>query len=382
MKKRIKGRIVLLLVLILCGMGRWSAVAADTGLLIPEGFFEAADGLNSEDGVELPDGLDGQDPEEVEKAVMELTDPSYLLRTVLGAFQSKAGSALRLLATLCGLLLLSAVFGAVRSSLGLDGTATVFRFCGTSAILAAILAVQIEHLGEVSRFFERLTGLMEAMIPVLGSLWAMGGNVTTAAAGTGTLYVFLTVTERICAVSVIPVCVFCSSLALCGALTPEVGVRGLSGAVKKIYTFSLGLVMTLLLFSLSSQTALSAAADSVTARAARTVSSSVIPIVGGAVGETLRVLASSVQYIKSVVGFGGVIFVLLLLLPCLVSLLLSRLALLLATGVAELLGCDHEGRLLGDLGGIYGLLVAVVSMCSVMFMLALTLFVRTAVAVG
>lgn len=377
-----KVRIFFCFLCLLSWIGRGIVFAESEGLTLPEGFWDAAEEISGQEGVTLPEGLDSKDPEEVGEAIQGMTDPRSLLETVLAIFRSQWGSALRLLATLCGLLILSSVFGTVRSSLGSEGTATVFRFCSTAAILAAILAVQIGHLESVRDFLGRLSDLMGAMIPVLGSLWAMGGNVTTAAAGTGTLYVFLTVTERLCAATVIPVCGFCSSLALCSALSPQVGVKGLSGAVKKIYTFSLGLVMTILLFSLSSQTALTAAADSVTARAARTVSSTVIPIVGGAVGDTLRVLGSSVQYMKSIVGLGGILFLFLLLLPCLVSLLLCRLAILLATGVAELLGCDVEGRLLGDLGGIYAVLIAVVSMCSVMFMLALTLFVRTAVAVG
>ena len=64
----------------------------------------------------------------------------------------------------------------------------------------------------------------------------------------------------------------------------------------------------------------------------------------------------------------------------LLSLLMTRLAFLLAGGLSELLGCESEGRLLGELGTVYGFMIAVVSMSSVMFILALSIFVKTTVA--
>jgi hypothetical protein len=178
-----------------------------------------------------------------------------------------------------------------------------------------------------------------------------------------------------------PVCGFCTALALCNVLSPEMGIKGFAGAVKKIYTFVLGMIMTVLVASLGSQTALASAADSTVARTAKLVSSTVIPVVGGAVGDTLRTVGAGVQYMKSVVGIGGIVCLFLLTLPTLISLLLTRLVFLLCGGIADLLGCESESRLLGELGSVYGCMIAVVSMTSVMFILALILFVKTVVAV-
>ena len=111
-------------------------------------------------------------------------------------------------------------------------------------------------------------------------------------------------------------------------------------------------------------------------------SAAAIPIVGGSVGDTLRTVAAGVQYLKGVVGIGGIFLILLLVLPVLLSLLMTRLAFLLGGGVADILGCDAEGRLLGELGNVYGCMLAVVSMSAVMFILALVIFVRTTIAVG
>ena len=138
--------------------------------------------------------------------------------------------------------------------------------------------------------------------------------------------------------------------------------------------------MTVLVFVLGAQTTIAVSADTAAARGAKLLTGTVIPVVGGAVGDTLRTVAGSVQYIKSVVGVGGIILALALTLPTLISLLLFRLVFILTSGFADMLGCKTEGRLLSELGNVYGCLVGAVAICSVAFVIALGIFVRCTVA--
>jgi stage III sporulation protein AE len=157
-------------------------------------------------------------------------------------------------------------------------------------------------------------------------------------------------------------------------------LRGLTALIKSSYTRTLGFVMLLLSFVLSTQTLLRAAADSLTARAAKFLAGNLIPVVGGALGDTFRTVASGVAFLKSTVGVGVMIVLFLMLLPVLISLLLTRLSFRLSLTVSDLLGCETESRLLNELVGIYGTLIAVVSMCTVFLIFALTLFVRVSAA--
>ena len=355
--------------------------AKDTGDM-PDGYRDAVDSLGEEGAEHLKDGMYSDDPSVVGEAVSQMSDSRFWIEVVFDEIENRLSSTALLFAKLCGLLVLASVFGALGRSLSSDTLSGAVRFCTTTAIFAAIIHIQAEHLRSVEQFFGRLLAMMGTMIPVTGTVWAMGGNVGTASVGTSALYVFLNVCEGLCAKSLLPVCCLFTALALCNTLSPEMGLRGFSGTLKKIYTFFLGMIMTILMATLSSQTTLSAAADSTTARAARLVSSNVIPMVGGAVGDTLRTVATSVQYLKSVVGIGGIILILLLLLPVLISLILTRLVFLLCSGVAEMLGCDTESRFLSEIGGVYGIMIAVVSISSVMFIFALTVFSKTVVALG
>ncbi|MBE6667409.1 MAG: hypothetical protein E7607_03760 [Ruminococcaceae bacterium] len=370
---------VLVFLLMLSLMSISSFAVTDT---MPEGYGDIADGISEWGGDKLPEGIYSDSPDKVGDAVKEMSSGKFWLKEIMVEIKTRFSFGAALFAKLCGLLILASIFGALSRSLSSESMAGAVRFCTTTAIFASIIYIQAEHFQKVELFFQRLIGIMGAMIPITGTVWAMGGNVSTATVGTSALYVFLNVCELIFAKSLVPVCCLFTALALCNTLSPEMGMRGLTGALKKTYGFFIALVMTVLTASLSAQTTLSAAADSTGARAARLVSSNIIPMVGASVGETLRTLATSVQYLKSIVGIGGVIFILLLFVPVLIELLLTRLVFLLSSGVAEMLGCETEGRFLSEIGGVYGMLIAVVSMSSVMFMLALTIFSKTAVAIA
>lgn len=349
---------------------------------IPEDFYGLSEYLPTETVDYLPDGVFSEDGETSSKALIEALESRNILALLSDMVKKELLFSVRLFAELCGLLLLSSVFGALCRSFSSDTLSGVMRFCSGTVIFSSVIYMQQEHLRSVELFFGRLTGLMTAMIPITGTVWAMGGNLSTASTGTSALYLLVGICERICAKSVVPVCCVFTALALCNTLSPEMGLRGLSGALRKIYTFSLGLIMTLLTASLSAQTTLTAAADSTAARAARLVSANIIPVVGGSVGETLRTVATGVRYLKSVVGLWGIVFIALMVLPIFMSLVLTRLVFLLGSGVADMLGCETEGRLLSELGGVYAIMVAVVAMSSVMFIFALTIFSKSVIAVA
>lgn len=353
---------------------------AEDALKIPDGYNEVIEGLPDEAVEILPEGMTSADAEVQGEALLELTSPQYAFSALKEIVGAQLGSASKLFFAVCGLLVIASAANAVKNSISSASIGIALRYCMTAAIFAAVIGAQYSQLESVRLYFERLNSLMGSMIPVGSAVLAMGGNVSTAASGSATLAVFIGVCENLCSRTIVPVTCVCTAISLCNTLNAEIGLKGFGNAIRRCYTFILGTVMTLLVFILSSQTAISASSDSMGARTARLVSSSAIPVVGGTVGDTLRTVASGVGYIKSVVGISGVAFIAVLLLPTLVSLILTRVVFLLTSGIAEMLGCETEGKLLSELGGVWGTVIAVVAMCAVMFILALVIFVRVAVA--
>ena len=122
---------------------------------------------------------------------------------------------------------------------------------------------------------------------------------------------------------------------------------------------------------------IASAADSVAMRGAKMFASNAIPMVGSAIGDSFKTLATALSYIKGVSGTVGIIILILLALPVFISVWLYRSGLVLLSGAAEMLGCERERELVSEVVSVYGYILAVVAIVTVVFILMLTLFTKT-----
>ena len=315
-------------------------------------------------------------------SVENMTEPTNVMTAVLELTGVELRGSFRLLLLIVGVLIISAVLNTVGGQSESSALKSVMRFCSLGAIFCSVGYIFYSHFFRIEIFFERISVFINGMIPVTTSIWALGGNVTTATAGSATLYCFLNVFEKLWSASAIPVGALLIMLGFCDVLCTELKTGRVVGTVKKIYGFFLGLTMTVLLSSLAAQTTLTAAADSVTARAGRLVTNTVIPIVGGNLGEALRTVAGSVVYLKNIFGIGGIIIIAILTLPIALSIILTRLVFSISSAFADIIGCGEESKLLSSFSDAYGSLLAVVVGVGMMFVLAFCIFIKTIVAVA
>lgn len=364
----------------LCALG--VSVSASSEEIVTDGLSSAADAVQGHSGSHLAEELSSGDIDTLGQNLTRALSAERIFEEITSYVGAALPRALSTLATLMGILLVAAAARGVSGGIDGERTASAFDFLSTAAISAALMGAQYGEIRRTVEFFDGIGSLMDAMIPVTGAVLAMGGNVSTAGTGTATLYLMLSATQRLVAGAVVPVCAVLVASAVAASLSGGSILCGFSGAIKKGYTFFIGLIMTVFVFVLGAQTTVAGAADTAAARSGKLVASTVIPVVGGAIGDTLRTVAGSVIYIKSVVGIGGILLIFVLTLPTLISLLLTRLAYIAVATAAEALGCHGESRLLAELGNVYGFLIGAVSVVAVAFTVALALFVRCTVAVG
>jgi stage III sporulation protein AE len=219
------------------------------------------------------------------------------------------------------------------------------------------------------------------MIPAMGVLYALGGNIGRAAVNAELMLVLMTVCEYVSVTVTPPVCAVCMSFSLMDALGARLTLTPLCEQIKKWYVSLLGLVTFLLSLSLSARSVLAGQADSLGMKGVKYAVGNTIPVVGGAIAGTLSAVAAGVSALRGVCGVAGIILISLLLLPTLVELLLTRAILRLAATVAALLSCEGEAKLMGEMASLHGYLAAAASICAVAFTLSLTLLIHSGTAI-
>ncbi len=348
-------------------------------LTMPPAYAEIPDALPPEVSELLPDGLFSDAADEALAAAESASDWRYLLSAVASAVGLRLSDAAGMLAGIVGLLLLAALLSRLREGLG---AGDMLAFCLRLAMYIALVTSTVGMVQTVQAYFSAMDKVSAALVPTVGVLYALGGNLGEAAVSGEVMTVFLAVCRYVSTAVTPPMCAICMVFALMDALGTRLTLSPLATQIKKWYTGLLSLLMFLLSLALTTKSLLACRADTWGMRGIRYAMGNWIPVVGGALGGTIGQVAAGVGLMRSVCGVSGVIVLALILLPTLVELLLFRAVLHLSVTVAGILGCDGEARLLGEMASLYGYLAAAAAISAVTLALMLTLFLSGAVAMG
>ena len=233
----------------------------------------------------------------------------------------------------------------------------------------------VQMLSEAVAFFG-------AAAPIMHGITLAAGGVQSAAAGAMGAEITLYIVNLFFGELVLPIVSVIFALGLVSTLGDEgAALSSLSGSVKRLFLWLLGLGTTLLGAALSLQTVLATSADNTAMRTAKYVAGGILPLVGGAVSASLSTLATGLSFVKTTTGVSVVAALLLLCVPLILRLLLYRLCLDLSAGFSEFLGIRGAARMFAVFRGAMDTLIAVTALCSVLFLLQSILFLHAGVAI-
>ncbi len=291
--------------------------------------------------IEIPDAVQqefdriGIAPENPQ-SVLNLS-PDDLLHRLLETAAEEAAAPLKL----CGMLLTMTVLSTLLGSLGDAAGGTLRRDFDTLCTLLCIgTAAQplCDCLIRTADALDTGQAFMTGYVPVFGAFIAAGGQV----AGSAAYQVFvLFLTEGIMQLmhgALFPLLQMSAALGLADAVNPALQLGGFVRGIQKAVTWLLGFVMTMFSALLSVRGIVAAAADSLAAKSVRLVASGLIPIVGNAVSDAYGTVQGSIRLMRSGVGACGILVILWLTLPPVISLTLYRIVFRINGIFAEMAG--------------------------------------------
>ena len=296
-----------------------------------------------------------------------------LIKMLFSGFSKELGSFIGLFAFLC-----------VCSVIRLHGE--LFRSVGKTAEYISLLCLSgycyvfvSGSVDMVVRAVSETDTFMSVMLPVMTSLYAVSGNAATAIVQNAGVYAAITLFEKINASVLVPLFNFCFAM----AIVCRTGSVDLSGVSKFIRNFIIRSCVTLLTFMtavLFFKSTFSSSADTLAMRGVR-YAASFIPIVGALAGEAARTVAASISVIKSSAGILAAVAVIYTVsVPC-IALICKKIMLSLCVIAAQIMGVKGEAAFLEEINGILSILLAITVSVGLFFILGITIFIKTAVAI-
>ena len=323
------------------------------------------------------DGFDG-----AESGASELLDTNGISDLLSRIFKDGLSLALEALVSLFSLILISALFSALKEAFRSEALSGVLELA-TSLVIASVLVMNAEdHVRMAEEVIESVGLIIKGFVPFMATLLAMGGSAGAAVAAHGGSLMVLSVVLAVVSESFYGVVGISMALCIASAFGSKLRLSAIARSVRRCFGIFFGAVTSVLTFFISLKIGISAAADSVAMRGARIFASNAIPVVGGAVSESLRTLASGLSYIKTVGGTVGILAISVAVLPVIVTVWIYRGGLVLLSGMAEMLGAEREKSIIDGAVQVYGYVLAVVCVVAVVFILMLVLFMKTGLAYG
>lgn len=325
----------------------------------------------------LPEGLDDASASDV----MRLTGADYIFGVIGDMLKEALLPASGFLSVMLGTVLISSAVGVMSRDISGGKMAPAVSMIMTLALAVYITGTLERLVGEISAFACSVSTFCGAMVPMMAGLLSASANTAGAAVTSSGLLFFSSAVEYVVTYIFIPLFRIGTALAVISSVSgPESGAGSICGMIKKAFCWLLAGAAMIFSTVLSYQTELAAAADTAAARSVKYAVGSAIPVVGGALGDAVRTAAAGLSVIKSGAGTVGIIALILLTLPLLISLAYTSLSLAAASFAASMLGCGREASLLSELRSVTGFGIALVSLTSFVFIFALALFMKTAPA--
>jgi len=182
-------------------------------------------------------------------------------------------------------------------------------------IASTVLLSTKEVIDSSSVYMQETGTFLGVLAPTLGTLLASGGNV--AAAKTASVFItFLLAALQIILYKIVP---FVLALFFGIALTDSASSGGkmllLSQTVKNVCYAVLSVFTALYIILLGTQSLSASGTDSFSYRAIRLFVGNTVPIVGGTLGDALKLVGGGFVAVKNTVGTAAVIFLIFMYLP-------------------------------------------------------------------
>ena len=354
--------------------------ADDAALYTAEEFGTDAvlDALPDELREIIPQDADLFDP----NSLLEMGTADGLLSLLQSVLRQVLRPALGTLSTLLGLILVSSALGALRGTLKSDSLTAVFDFTSALCILLAMYTTISGLFEAVQTYLTQLSALMGTMLPVMTAVSIAGGNLSASAVSANGMMLALNFVQTLAAHGLFPMLQLCFGLTAASGIGGGLKLDGITKLVRDGMAWILALIAAVISAMMGFQNSIASRADSLSMRAVKFTASRVIPVVGGIASDAVTTVAGSLSLVRSTVGMAGVALILLLTLPVILHVLLTRLGVTLTQTAASVIGLDREKNLLGEMGSLLGFLAAVCVISALMFIYALTLFAKCSAAIG
>lgn len=282
---------------------------------------------------------------------------------------------LRLLIQIMALAAVCAILQRMHSA-WVDESVTGVAFGLTYLVMIGLTVGSfVKTLGLAKATLDSASGFIIALLPTVFALMAAAGGITTVSVMHPMLLAATSLVIQAVQDYVLPLSIMTGVLGLTGHLAEGFSLSRLSGLLRQVVIGGLGLIMTIFLGVITVQGLTTAVADGVSIRTVKYLTGSFVPVVGGALADSMELAAGCSLLIKNALGTFGALTVLFICLVPMIKIFVISLTYRLASALAQPLGNERLSLALQEIANTFILIFGALAVVGLMFFISLTILV-------
>lgn len=274
------------------------------------------------------------------------------------------------------IVVIHSILKAISENLGNENVSKIAYFIEYILIITLIMTNFSSIITEMKTAVQSLTGFANSLIPLMITLMITTGNVVSSGMLQPILLLLVTFISNFMTNILIPIALVATALGIISKISDQAQVGKLSKFLNSSMVWILGTVLTLFVSVTSLEGGLTSSIDGVTAKAAKTAISSVVPVVGSILGDAVNTIMGCSNIIKNAVGVVGIIVIIAICIRPIVQLAALTITYYLGAALCEPIADDKIVGIMEQMGGTFKIFLAVLFALTVLLIIGIAIVMK------
>lgn len=303
-------------------------------------------------------------------------DNSNIYKKILSKLGNEVQNGVKSLACILAIIIIHSILKSISESLENDNISKLIYYVQYIAIITVIMSNFSDIITLVKDTTTNLIGFMNTLIPVLISLMLYTGSITTTSILEPIILFMINFIGNLIQDILMPIILIITSISIISKISDRVQIDKISKFLKSSTIWFLGIVLTIFVGVVSLEGTLASSVDGITAKTAKAIVSSAVPIVGKILGDVVDSVLGCGLILKNTVGFVGVIVIIGICIMPILKLTVLTFSYKLVASISEVIADSKIVKLLDEIGDIFKILLAILVAVTFMVIIGTTLLVK------
>ena len=274
------------------------------------------------------------------------------------------------------IVVIHSILKAISENLGNENVSKIAYYIEYILIITLIMTNFSSIITEMKTAVQSLTGFANSLIPLMITLMITTGNVVSSGMLQPILLLLVTFISNFMTNILIPIALVATALGIISKISDQAQVGKLSKFLNSSMVWILGTVLTLFVSVTSLEGGLTSSIDGVTAKAAKTAISTVVPVVGSILGDAVNTIMGCSNIIKNAVGVVGIIVIIAICIRPIVQLAALTITYYLGAALCEPIADDKIVGIMEQMGGTFKIFLAVLFALTVLLIIGIAIVMK------